>query len=70
MGTLTRRSSIQRAIRLISVAGTSAASLVLGVRGACGLKLPLRGGAVWKLSDGDLKYADITITDLEYNIAR
>jgi len=22
------------------------------------------GGAVWKLSDGDLKYADITITDL------
>ena len=33
------------------------------------LKLPLRGGAVWKLSEGDLKYADIIITDLEYNIA-
>jgi len=35
-----------------------------------GLKLPLRGGAVWKLPKGDLKYVDITITDLEYNIAR
>ena len=35
-----------------------------------GLNLPLRGGAGWKLSDSDLKYADITITDLEYNIAR
>ena len=34
-----------------------------------GLKLPLRGGAVWKLPEGDLKYADITITHLEYNIA-
>ena len=34
-----------------------------------GLKLPLRGGAVWKLSDGDLKYGDITITALEYNFA-
>jgi hypothetical protein len=34
-----------------------------------GLKLPVRGGAVWKLPEGDLKYADITITDLEYNIA-
>ena len=34
-----------------------------------GLKLPLRGGAVWKLPEGDLKYADITITHLEYDIA-
>jgi hypothetical protein len=34
-----------------------------------GLKLPLRGGAVWNLPEGDLKYADITITHLEYNIA-
>ena len=32
-----------------------------------GLKLPLRGGAVWNLPEGDLKYADITITHLEYN---
>jgi len=34
-----------------------------------GVKLPLRGGAVWNLPEGDLKYADITITHLEYNIA-
>ena len=34
-----------------------------------GLKLPLRGGAIWKLPEGDLKYADITITHLEYDIA-
>lgn len=32
-----------------------------------GLRLPVRGGAVWKLAEGDLKYADITITDLEYD---
>jgi hypothetical protein len=35
-----------------------------------GLMLPVRGGAVWRLPEGDLKYADIAITDLEYNIAR
>ena len=35
-----------------------------------GLRLPVRGGAVWKLAEGDLKYADITITHLEYDIAR
>jgi hypothetical protein len=34
-----------------------------------GLRLPLRGGAVWKLAEGDLKYADVTITNLEYNVA-
>jgi hypothetical protein len=34
-----------------------------------GLKLPLRGGAIWKLPEGDLKYADIIITDLQYDIA-
>jgi len=34
-----------------------------------GLKLPLRAGAVWKFPEGDLKYADITITHLEYDIA-
>jgi hypothetical protein len=32
-----------------------------------GSRLPVRGGAVWKLPEGDLKYADITITDLEYD---
>jgi hypothetical protein len=31
-----------------------------------GLRLPVRAGAVWKLPEGDLKYADVTITDLEY----
>jgi hypothetical protein len=34
-----------------------------------GLRLPVRGGAVWKLSDGDLKYGDITIMELEYNVS-
>jgi hypothetical protein len=34
-----------------------------------GLKLPVRGGAVWKLAEGDLKYADVTITALEYDVA-
>jgi hypothetical protein len=34
-----------------------------------GLKLPLRAGAIWKLPEGDLKYADITVTRLEYDIA-
>jgi hypothetical protein len=35
-----------------------------------GLRLPVRGGAVWKLSDGDLKYGDITISNLEYDVWR
>lgn len=35
-----------------------------------GLRLPVRGGAVWKLAEGDLKYADIVITGLEYDLAR
>ena len=35
-----------------------------------GLKLPRRGGVVWQLPEGNLKYADITITQLEYNVAR
>lgn len=34
-----------------------------------GLKLPVRGKAVWKLPDGDLEYIDITITELEYDPA-
>jgi hypothetical protein len=34
-----------------------------------GLKLPLRGQAVWHLPSGDLPYADLEITDLEYNSA-
>ncbi len=32
-----------------------------------GLNLPTRGYAVWKLPAGDLKYADLEITEIEYN---
>ncbi len=32
-----------------------------------GLNLPTRGQAVWKLPSGDLPYADVEITELEYN---
>ena len=33
-----------------------------------GLRLPVRGRAVWKLADGDLDYIDVTIRDLAYNV--
>jgi hypothetical protein len=33
-----------------------------------GLKLPVKGKAVWKLKEGDLEYIDLVITDLEYNV--
>ncbi len=33
-----------------------------------GLKLPVKGKAVWKLKEGDLEYIDVVITDLEYNV--
>lgn len=32
-----------------------------------GLKLPVRGKAVWNLASGDLEYADLEITKVEYN---
>jgi hypothetical protein len=32
-----------------------------------GLKLPIKGSAVWNLKEGDLEYIDLTITDLKYN---
>ncbi len=32
-----------------------------------GLNLPIRGQAVWKLSTGDLPYADLKVTEVEYN---
>jgi hypothetical protein len=32
-----------------------------------GLKLPTRGQAVWNLEAGDLLYADLEITEVEYN---
>ena len=34
-----------------------------------GLNLPVRGQAVWNLPSGDLPYADLEITDIEYNSA-
>jgi hypothetical protein len=32
-----------------------------------GLKLPVRGQAVWNLPSGDLTYAELEITQIEYN---
>ena len=32
-----------------------------------GLMLPVRGTAVWNLDSGDLTYADLQITEIEYN---
>jgi hypothetical protein len=32
-----------------------------------GLNLPIRGQAVWKLPTGDLPYADLKLTEIEYN---
>jgi hypothetical protein len=32
-----------------------------------GLRLPTRGKAVWNLDSGDLEYADLEITQVEYN---
>ena len=42
---------------------------ILGYGELAGLKLPLRGQAVWNLPSGDLPYADLEIMDLEYNFA-
>lgn len=33
-----------------------------------GLKLPVKGVAVWKLSSGDFSYFEMEITSLEYNV--
>ena len=32
-----------------------------------GLNLPVRGKAIWKLSTGDLTYADLEVKEVEYN---
>ncbi len=32
-----------------------------------GLNLPIRGQAVWKLPSGDLPYADLKLTEVQYN---
>jgi hypothetical protein len=34
-----------------------------------GLRLPVRGKAVWRLPEGDMEYIDVAITDVEYNVA-
>jgi hypothetical protein len=33
-----------------------------------GLNLPIRGGALWKLSTGDEPYIDVKLTEIEYNV--
>jgi hypothetical protein len=35
-----------------------------------GLRLPIRGKAVWKLKDGDLEYVDVEITELQYDVPK
>ena len=35
-----------------------------------GLKVPLKGKAVWRLSQGDFEYIDVTLADLEYNAGK
>lgn len=40
---------------------------ILGYGEQAGLKLPIRGQAVWNLPSGDLPYADLEITEVEYN---
>jgi hypothetical protein len=35
-----------------------------------GLKLPVRGKALWKLPAGDYEYVEVTITELEYNVGK
>jgi hypothetical protein len=34
-----------------------------------GLKLPVKGEAIWKTSSGDFSYINLEITDIEYNTA-
>jgi hypothetical protein len=35
-----------------------------------GLKLPVRGSAVWHISEGDFSYIDLEIKKVEYNLTR
>ena len=42
---------------------------IMGYGKRAGLNLPIHGQAVWNLPSGDLLYADLEITDLEYNSA-
>lgn len=43
---------------------------ILGYGERAGLRLPTHGQAVWNLSSGDLMYADLEITEIEYNFAK
>ena len=42
---------------------------ITGYGERAGLNLPVRGQAVWNLPTGDLPYADLEITEVEYNFA-
>jgi hypothetical protein len=33
-----------------------------------GLRLPIQGKGVWKLSDGDLEYINVSLVDLQYDV--
>jgi hypothetical protein len=33
-----------------------------------GLRLPVKGSAVWKLKEGDLEYISLTVTELRYDV--
>jgi CBS domain-containing protein len=41
---------------------------ILGYGERAGLKLPVRGQAVWNLPTGDFSYADLEVTEIEYNL--
>jgi hypothetical protein len=43
---------------------------ITGYGQLAGLNLPVAGQAVWHLPEGDLVYAELEITELEYNTAR
>jgi hypothetical protein len=35
-----------------------------------GITVPVSGKGIWNLADGDLEYIDLTVTELEYDLAR
>jgi hypothetical protein len=43
---------------------------ITGYGTLAGLNLPVAGQAVWHLPEGDLVYAELTVTELEYNTPR
>lgn len=42
---------------------------ITGYDERAGLNLPIRGTAVWNLPSGDLPYAELEITDVQYNLS-